>query len=151
MINFFKKLFAAIFGKKKSSPSHKKPIVEEPIILLDEMKMPKESQQPEPKNELVKEKKFFPFSGRKKWQMRNNRLHIEYNGEARASGINFFVDKDENKNIIRMHRPGSMYKGKIESLRCTRLERADQIIRLFRSSIKRAVFTDKEGNQYQLV
>lgn len=121
MINFFKKLFAAIFGKKKSSPSHKKPIVEEPVVLLDEMKMPKESQQPEPKNELVKEKKFFPFSGRKKWQMRNNRLHVRF-------------------------------YGKIESMKCNKVSRAHAIISRFRKEgVQYAVFTDKEGNQYQLV
>lgn len=182
MINFFKKLFAAIFGTKKkySVPTDavktKPAIVEQPIVVLDEMKMPKETSLPnqvagttkksKPTQEkifgplgemkIIKEApwpktKFFPSKGIKEWQMKHNRLHIEYNGQSPSSGSNYCVDKDENKTIIKVHTPGSMYKGKIDSLRCNKLERAKEILRPFRSYVQRAVFTDRYGNQYQLI
>lgn len=168
MINFFKKLFAAIFGtKKKPSPYYEKPIKEEPIVLLDEMKMPKESymtaeqlkMEKKPLVEMVQvpgqpnfpKSNFFPFKGRKKWQMRNNRLHIEYNGTAHQSGSNFSLKRNEMGKVIGIDKPGSMYKGKIDSLRCTKIEKAQHTIRYLRHSIERAVFTDKDGNQYQLI
>lgn len=180
MINFFKKLFAAIFGKKKPSPSYEKLLKEEPIVLLDEMKMPKESYMPTPitdptkalksspdetltdANEMAKaavpkkkffgKKTFFPFTGTKRWQMRNNRLHIEYNGTAPKSSTNMTIQGyKKTSKIPNIIRPGAMYKGKIDSLKCNRLERAEDIIGYVRDYVERAVFTDKEGNQHQLI
>lgn len=119
MITFFKKLFAALFGKKKPSPYYEKPIIEEPIVLLDEMKMPKDIpiHTPPPKNE----KKFFPSSGTKKWQMRNNRLHIKF-----------------------LHKTESMKCNKISRAH-------EIIGRLRKGAAQYAVFTDHYGNQYQLI
>lgn len=152
MINFFKKLFAAIFGaKKKSSPFYEKPIKEEPIVLLDEMKMPKESYQPAPKKSFWEKQTFFPFTGSKKWQMRNNRLHIEYNGEAPRSSSNMFRSGFyKTSKTPRIIRAGAMYKGRIDSLKCNRLERAQEILKGLHAYIERAVFTDKDGNQHLL-
>lgn len=144
MINFFKRLFAAIFGKKTTVTPSIKPLKEEIIV--------KSESQSQPKKSFWERQTFFPFTGTKKWQMRNNRLHIEYNGSSKASGTNYTIQRiGKRGKLYRAILPGSMYKGKIDSLKCNRLERAEEIIRSFRSSIERAVFTDKEGNQHQLI
>lgn len=111
MINFFKRLFAAIFGKKRSITIPEYPVKKEPIF----------KSEPQDKKPVGPEPKFFPFTGRKKWQMRNNRLHIRLFGETESMKCN------------KINRAQAI------------------ISRIRKRSVEYAVFTDKDGNQYRLV
>lgn len=133
MIQFFKTLFAAIFGKKKVSDVPVKPVME-PAIYPDQAKIDemnkelasKESHELARKlaDELTKVKQ---IKESRRWRMRNNRILIQYS---------------HNCNNVRMN-------GKMESMRCTRLERAREIASRIQSyCVKKIVFADRDGQQF---
>lgn len=116
-MNFFKWIWSK-FSRKPvrvvtiSATIHPKP--EEKIVSEAKQIIPKE---PERKPDPVRSK---PRKPGRKWQMRNNRLHI-------------------------------VLSGHIESMRCTKLERAEQITKRFSGSvIQKAIFQDKNGNQFTI-
>lgn len=102
-------------------------------------------------------KKFKPQSNKRKhlmdyeesrYLMKNNKLHIEYSGDSLHNGANTYLDKLINKIM----KADSMYKGRIESMRCTRLERAQEIVKGIQTyCIRRATFTDSRGQQFQII
>lgn len=105
------------------------------------------------KIDLSKKKLGFLKKKVREYSMRNNRLIIEYNGESKQNGRNFFLNRygKNGKRIVRM-RPGSMYKDRIDSMRCTRLNRAEEIVRSIQKyCIYRAIFKDAAGNEFKLI
>lgn len=125
MIQFFKRLFAAIFGKKKVADVPAKPVME-PAIYPDQAKIDEMNKELARKqaDELTKVKQ---LRESRKWLMRNNRIIIQYNGSC---------------NNVRMN-------GKRESMRCTRLERAREIAAGIQSyCVKKIVFADQDGQQF---
>lgn len=126
MISFFKKLFAAIFGKKKTPDTSTKPLVEQPIVQLEEVKINQVTEDLARKqaDELTKVKQ---LKESRKWLMRNNRIIIQYNGSCQNMRMN----------------------GKKQSMRCTRLERAREIAAGIQSyCVKKIVFADQNGQQF---
>lgn len=140
MKNFFKKLFSFFFQKKK--PEIIIPI--EPVITEEKhaIKIPVQE---------IKERidnSFMPPVP-KKWRMKNNRLHIVYNGTSRFAGSNGWVERIGKR--FRFHKADKMYNGCVESMRCTKLHRAQEIIGgIERYCIDKAFFQDKDGNQIQI-
>lgn len=67
--------------------------------------------------------------------MKNNKLHIVYSGEPAP-----------------MQSPtGVKNKGYIESMRCTKLERAQEIVRgIYPESVESATFKDKTGKETKI-
>lgn len=119
MIQFFKRLFAAIFGKKKVADVPAKPVMQ-PAIYPDQAKIDEMNKELARKqaDELTKVKQ---LKESRRWRMRNNRILIQYNHSA----LN-----------VRM-------TGKMESMRCTRLERAREIAAGIQSyCVKKIVFAD---------
>lgn len=137
MRNFFKKLFGWLFFKKNR------------YIKSELQKVtPKNISAPAPAP--VKSKRL--FSTYKPGQ-RNNRLHIEYNGKSHYNGQNSFIQFFGKKlNIPRLMPAGTMYNGRIDSMRCTRLYRAIEIVAQIESyCIKRATFKDYRGVEVDIM
>ncbi len=87
----------------------------------------------------------------KKWRVKNNRLHIVYNGTGKA-GVNFSCTREEITNrIMKFTKQNKRYNGAIESMRCTKLKRAQEIVRGIQSHIiSKAIFQDKSGKQIRI-
>lgn len=119
MIQFFKRLFAAIFGKKK--PAAAEAIYPGPaqINQMDQELIRKQQIEELTKVKMVRKDR--------KYTMRNNRILIHYNGGCRN---------------VRMN-------GQIESMRCTRLERAREIALGIQSyCVEKIIFADHSGTQF---
>lgn len=149
MIKLFKKLFAWIFGTKSV---HKTLTRQEPLPISEKQELA------QIEKEVRKNFKQSPANPKKAYvsRMRNNRLHIEYSGESLKNGQNaVFVDTFKPNGKFKrkiFHRAGSMYKGRIESLRCTKLKRAQEIVgRIERYCIERATFKDHTGMEFQII
>lgn len=150
MIQLLKRLFAWLFLGKKN---------EKPQILIPKSKILRE-QPPEVRaegerpQEKIKERirdSFMEPQRERKWRMRNNRIHIMYNGSG-VLGSNFSCNRDKITNIIlSFEKQDKRYNGAIESMRCTKLERAQEIIgSISRDIIKKAIFQDKTGEQFKI-
>lgn len=85
--------------------------------------------------------------------MKNNKLHIQYNGLSPKNGANMHHQRcGKNLKMIRIVKADKMYNGRIESMRCTKEERAKEIIKgISRDYIKSAIFKDKFGNEIILI
>lgn len=82
--------------------------------------------------------------------MRNNRLHIEYSGEGRENR-NTYIQQMAN-GMFKVMPAEAMYKGRIDSMRCTKLNRAQEIVRsIAPHCITRAIFSDSNGTQIQII
>lgn len=143
MRNFFKKLFGWLFFKKNR------------YIKSELQKVtPKNIPAPAP----VKSKRI--FSTYKPGQ-KNNRLHIEYNGRGR-DGQNchwketFYLRVRNGLDSTFKRKlwvtAGSTYNGRIDSMRCTKLQRAMEIVNQIESyCIKRATFKDYRGVEIDIL
>lgn len=142
MIKLLKRFWAFLFGTKAIVPE--KSITEKAIDLLQEQKMKHGTDRPV-QVDLSEKKPFSIF--KKKLQdlrMRNNRLLIQYNGESKFAGRNVFFHGRWSH--------GAMYKHRTDSMRCTKLKRAEQIVgQIEKYCIERAVFKDAGGNEFKLI
>lgn len=127
MIQFFKKLIARLFGKNKPADIPEKPVIA-PAIYPDPEKIE------EMNNELISRKqdevtKVKLVKEKRKIFMRNNRLLIFYNYGCMNGRMN----------------------GKIESLRCTKIQRAREIAKGIQSyCVNQIIFADANGQQFTI-
>lgn len=151
MRKLFRRFLEFLFGKKTVPASTSKTIVKEPIVqsteekrkLIVEEMVRKEK---EKSKAMVKAEK-----SDRKLQGRNNRLLIEYNGKAPIAGANMSITKcGKNGKRHVINRAGSMYKDRIDSLRCNDFDRARVIIGPFREYVKQAIFTDSYGKHFKV-
>lgn len=168
MKEFFKRLFAFLFIKKnkvkKAEPSIQTVTSKTIPHEIKVTSTPPPSVKPVPAKKPVPEKvkaaplkSFKPKPSRRKhlmdftesrYLMKNNRLHIEYSGGSLTNGANTFWDRMTGKIV----KAESMYKGRIESMHCKRLYRAQEIVKGIQAHcIYRATFTDHAGQQYQII
>lgn len=140
MIQFFKRLLAAIFGKKEAAviaPNTSAQSASSNQVKIDEMDKDLARKQAEEiarkqADELARKQadeltKVKQLRESRKWSMKNNRIIIQYNDQCRN---------------VRMN-------GKRESMRCTRLERAREIAAGIQSyCVKKIVFADYTGQQF---
>jgi len=146
MIKLLKKLFNWIFPGKKTPPPAKWPFAPDAGQLTERQELDMIAQK-------VKKEFSKPSSDtRYKPNMKNNRLHIEYNGHSGKSGQNTTIQRlGKHGRTIKIMPGDSMYNGRIESIRCTKLERAMEIVKGIQSyCIERATFKDAWGNESQI-
>lgn len=145
MIGFFKNLFNRFFKRKPVTKNIIPPITrmapaaEAKIPELTEREQIRMIEKAVAENQKrVRKQQYIPG-------MKNNRLHIEYSGDSGKNGGNSFIHDGK------IMKAGKMYKGRIDSLRCTNLERATQIVRTIQSyCIKRAIFKDYTGQEFKI-
>lgn len=155
MKKLFRWFLELLFNRKNKSAQAVTSVSSAPVF-KEEKIVPEKVSAPAPVPEAPL-KKFKPQSSKRKhlmdytescYLMKNNKLHIEYNGSSAANGSNTYLDRLTNKIM----KAESMYNGRIESMRCTRLGRAQEIVRGIQAyCIKRATFTDAAGQQYQII
>lgn len=135
MRNFFKKLFGWLFFKKNR-------------YIKSELQKVTSKNIPSPAP--VKSKR--SFSDYKPGQ-RKNRLHIEYNGKSHYNGQNSFIQFfGKHSKDPKMMPAGTMYNGRIDSMRCTKPYRAMEIVAQIESyCIKRATFKDYRGVEIDIL
>lgn len=161
MKEFFKRLFPFLFPKKKpevvtpvSAPESTHIIVDHPGIskehldtVIDRQKQTiKETHEVIADKPVTKVRVELPAQSPKKYKpgMRNNRLHIEYSGNGRE-GRNSYIENGKQMKAE------AMYKGRIDSMRVTKLERAKEIVKGIQAHcIERATFKDATGTEFKI-
>ncbi len=151
MIKLFKRLWAFLFGAPKTAEPVKN-ITEKAIELIQKEK--EKSLDNGPVKVDLSEKKGLGGLFKKKVReirMKNNRLHIQYNGRSAFNGRGGFRQPLSN-GMFRRICAGAMYKHRTDSMRCTKLSRAEQIVgRIEKYCIERAVFKDAGGNEFKII
>lgn len=155
MIKLFKRLFAWLFlGKKNTQQTESLNKKDVPLLRGQGEENEEIRAAGERPQEKIKERmrdSFMEPQRERKWRMRNNRIHIMYNGSG-VLGSNFSCNRDKITNmILSFEKQDKRYNGAIESMRCTKLERAQEIIgSISRDIIKKAMFQDKTGEQFKI-
>lgn len=85
--------------------------------------------------------------------MKNNLLHIEYNGLSPKNGAGSFHRLyGKNLKMVKLVKADKMYNGRIEKMKCNSKERAIEIVSgITREYIRRAIFQNKSGDQIVIV